>query len=129
MSMKYAKHKVTYNSGETVVWKIPTRSEFEEITLARGVGGSKYFYDWFEEVVQGKINKARRNCSIMLCVWVDKGDGSPAQFTPLIYWYLWNAYPTEISGFSCNEYTWANLAELTIKLCCEKIVREDIEIK
>ena len=119
MEIGIAKHDVVFESGESTTFLIPTSTTFKPISLARGISYSKAFIDWFTQASYGRIFKARTNCSI-----VAKGYHND-QWQELVRWNLYNAWVQSVSGFECNQYNWANLAELTIILVPETIVRED----
>ncbi|MBN2145912.1 MAG: phage tail protein [Anaerolineales bacterium] len=121
MEVGIAKHDVVFESGESTTFMIPTTTAFKPITLARGINHSSELYNWFTQASLGHIFKARRNCSIIANGYYND------IWQPLVIWNLTNAWIQSISGFECNQYTWANLAELTITLVVEAIQREDLQ--
>ena len=121
MELGTAKHDVVFESGESTTFLIPTTTTFKPITLARGISHSAELYNWFTQSMYGHIFKARKNCSIVAYGYYDD------IWQPLVNWHLTNAWIQAISGFECNQYTWANLAELTITLVVEAIEREDLQ--
>jgi phage tail-like protein len=59
-------HKiVSPDTGETIIQKIPGRLTWTEVTLKRGVTSSIDVWQWRQEVVDGKVDDARTNCSII----------------------------------------------------------------
>ena len=59
-------HKIVNpDTGETIIQKIPGRLTWTEVTLKRGVTSSIDVWQWRQEVVDGKVDDARTNCSII----------------------------------------------------------------
>jgi phage tail-like protein len=59
-------HKIVNpDTGETIIQKIPGRLTWTEVTLKRGVTSTIDVWDWRQEVVDGKVDDARTNCSIV----------------------------------------------------------------
>jgi phage tail-like protein len=59
-------HKiVSPDTGETIIQKIPGRLTWTEVTLKRGVTSTMDVWEWRQEVVDGKVDDARTNCSII----------------------------------------------------------------
>ena len=57
-------HKIVNpDTGETIIQKIPGRLTWTEVTLKRGVTSSIDVWQWRQEVVDGKVDDARTNCS------------------------------------------------------------------
>lgn len=81
--------KVTGENGETIIQKIPGRHTWTEITLKRGVTTNLEIWEWRKMVVQGKINDARTNCSI---VALSQDNQETAR------WNFTNAWPTKVTG-------------------------------
>jgi phage tail-like protein len=48
-----------------VVYRLPTRTTFSNITLKRGWTTSSDLWSWYADVIQGKIQP--RDCSIVMC--------------------------------------------------------------
>ncbi len=81
--------KVTGENGETQINKIPGRHTWTEITLKRGVTTNLDIWDWRKMVVEGKIDDARTNCSI---VALSQDNTETAR------WNFTNAWPSKVSG-------------------------------
>jgi phage tail-like protein len=77
------------NTGETLIRKIPGRLTWTEITLKRGVTSNVDVWTWRQDVVDGKIDDARTNCSITAH---DQGNAEIAR------WNLDAAWPSKVTG-------------------------------
>lgn len=99
-------HKVVNDKGQESVQKIPGRIKYTDITLKWGLTDNLSFWDWRQMVVEGKMDDARANCSIVM---FDR------DYTPIVRWDIENAWPTKVSGPSLssgsNEFS---VEELTI---------------
>jgi len=59
-------HKIVNpDTGETIIQKIPGRLTWTEVSLKRGVTSSIDVWQWRQEVVDGKVDDARTNCSVI----------------------------------------------------------------
>jgi phage tail-like protein len=77
------------NGNEPIIKQIPGRLTWTPITLRRGVTDLKDVWDWRQMVVEGKIEDARVNASII--AYSQSGE-------PVAQWDLENAWPSQISG-------------------------------
>jgi phage tail-like protein len=59
-------HKVVDEKGRESIHKVPGRLKWQDITLKRGITNNMDIWDWRDEVVQGKVDDARRNGSIVM---------------------------------------------------------------
>ncbi|MEE8392167.1 MAG: phage tail protein [Anaerolineae bacterium] len=83
-------HKIVDdNTGETINQKIPGRLTWTDVTLKRGVTSNIDVWEWRQEVVDGKVDDARTNCSI---VAYNQTNDEVAR------WNLENAWPSKIAG-------------------------------
>ena len=83
-------HKVVDDgTGETIIQKIPGRLTWSDITLKRGVTSSVDVWEWRQEVVDGKVDDARTNCSIIA---YNQTNDEVAR------WNLESAWPSKIAG-------------------------------
>ena len=83
-------HKITdAGTGETLIQKIPGRLTWTDITLKRGVTSSVDVWDWRQEVVDGKVEDARTNCSIIAYNQANEEIGR---------WNLESAWPSKVTG-------------------------------
>jgi phage tail-like protein len=83
-------HKVTNpETGETIIQKIPGRLIWTDVTLKRGVTSNIDVWDWRQQVVDGKVDDARTNCSI---VAYNQSNEEIAR------WNLDAAWPSKVSG-------------------------------
>jgi phage tail-like protein len=76
-------------TGETIVQKIPGRLTWTEVTLKRGVTSNLDIWDWRQAVVQGKIDDARTNCSVI---------AYSQDNTPIARWEFTDAWPSKVTG-------------------------------
>ncbi len=81
-------HKVQ-TDGREFVQKIPGRLKWGDITLKRGITNIVDAWDWRQLVVDGKLNQARKNGSIIM---YDRN------FAPVARWDFVNGWPSKISG-------------------------------
>ena len=59
-------HKVTNpESGETITQKFPGRLIWLDVTLRRGITSNIDVWEWRQLVVEGRVDEARTNCSII----------------------------------------------------------------
>ena len=104
---------IEYREGgdPTAVRKLPGRASFSDITLKRGVTGSRDLYDWHRSLLQGQID--RRNGQIILL------DDAGAE---VVRWVLSEAWPRKWVGPELNALS-NELAIETFVLACESIER------
>jgi len=98
-------HKVSYE-GKDFVQKLPGRVKWGDVTLKRGITDNLQVWEWRQLVEEGKMNDARKNCSILL---FDRSMEVAAR------WDFANAWPSKVSGPDIkadgNEY---GIEEMTI---------------
>ncbi|NLT74521.1 MAG: phage tail protein [Chloroflexi bacterium] len=82
-------HKVVDADGHEHILKIPGRLKWENITLKRGITENMDIWDWRDMVVQGKVDDARREGSIIM---FDQGLQEVAR------WNFEKAWPVKVSG-------------------------------
>jgi len=83
-------HKITNpDTGETIIQKIPGRLTWTEVTLKRGVTSNIDVWAWRQSVVEGKIDDARTNCSIIA---YNQGNEEIAR------WNFESAWPSKVTG-------------------------------
>lgn len=81
--------KVVTEKGESVVKQVPGRLTWTPITLKRGVTDLKDIWDWRQMVVDGKIEQARTNASV-----IAYGQDN----SPVARWNLESAWPSKVTG-------------------------------
>jgi phage tail-like protein len=81
-------HKVSYE-GKDFVQKMPGRLKWGDVTLKRGITDNLQVWEWRMLVEEGKMNEARKNCSILL---FDRAMEVAAR------WDFVNAWPSKVSG-------------------------------
>jgi phage tail-like protein len=82
-------HKVIDEKGREHIMKIPGRLKWENITLKRGITDNMDIWEWRDKVVEGKVEAARRDGSIIM---FDQGLKEVAR------WNFERAWPTKVSG-------------------------------
>lgn len=82
-------HLVMGTGGQEVVKKIPGRLKWEDITLKRGITTNMDIWDWRKTVVEGGVEEARRNGSIVM---YDQTGGEVGR------WNFERAWPSKVSG-------------------------------
>ena len=99
-------HKIVDEKGRESIQKIPGRLKWQDVTLKRGITDNMDIWDWREDVVQGKVDDARRNGSIVMF---------NQSLEEVARWNFENAWPVKVSGPSMkadsNEF---GIEELTI---------------
>ena len=82
-------HKIVDEKGRESIQKIPGRLKWQDITLKRGITDNMDIWDWREMVVQGKVDEARRNGSIVMF---------NQALEEVARWNFENAWPVKVSG-------------------------------
>lgn len=82
-------HKIVNDRGRELVQKIPGRLKWENITLKRGITSSMDIWKWRDQVVQGKVEEARKNGTITMF---------DQELRPVAQWDFVNAWPVKVSG-------------------------------
>ncbi len=59
-------HKAVDSKGMPVIQKIPGRVKWDNITLRRGITSDMALWQWRQKVIQGDIQGARKNGSVVL---------------------------------------------------------------
>lgn len=95
-------HRATIAGGQEVIRKEPGPLKFGDITLKRAMTDSKDLYEWIEQVLEGRIDEARRNGSL---VQYD------TQFNEIQRWNFENGWPTKWEGPTGK----ANANEVTVE--------------
>ena len=83
-------HKVVDEKGHEIIRKIPGRLKWGDVTLKRGITSDLQIWKWRDEVVQGKVKDARKNCTIIM---IDR-----ELQEPVAEWTLTNAWPSKVTG-------------------------------
>ncbi len=79
-------HRATLPGGQEVIRKLPGPTKFGDITLSRGMTDDSALYDWIQEVVEGKVDSARRNGSVV---------EYDTQYSEVSRWNFTNAWPSK----------------------------------
>jgi phage tail-like protein len=82
-------HKIVSDKGETIIQKLPGRMTWTEVTLKRGVTSNIDIWNWRKMVVDGKVEDARTNCSIIAYDQTMK---------EIARWNFENAWPSKVVG-------------------------------
>jgi phage tail-like protein len=78
--------------GQNGVHKLPTHSEYGNLTLKKGIGTNSDLYDWYAEVTARKWVKAKRSVLIAMI-----GGPLPVR-APTTMWILSGALPVKWTG-------------------------------
>lgn len=108
---------VTYNviddKGNVTTKYMPGQTTFKEVTLLRAMDSfSEEVKNRFVASVMGKLKTSKQNYSIR---WFD-GEGNS-----LVWWHLYAAIPSAITGFSFNAKTEAYYTDFELTLQAESI--------
>jgi phage tail-like protein len=83
-------HKVVNDkTGETLIQQVPGRLSWTPVNLKRGVTSSMDIWEWRQKVVEGKVESARTNCSIVAYNQENK---------EIARWNFANAWPSKVVG-------------------------------
>jgi len=80
---------VNSETGESIIRQIPGRLTWTPVTLKRGVTSSMDIWEWRQAVVDGKIEEARINCSVI---------AYDQENTEIARWNFDNAWPSKVVG-------------------------------
>jgi phage tail-like protein len=75
--------------GHDYVHKMPGRLKWGDVTLKRGITNNLEIWEWRQQVEEGKMTDARKNCAILL---YDRAGEVAAR------WDFLNAWPSKVSG-------------------------------
>jgi phage tail-like protein len=81
-------HKVIDDQGREVELKVPGRLYWGEIILTRSLTSNLVLWEWRQQVIEGAIEAARQNCSLLLF----DGQGSA-----VAQWELTNVWPAGLA--------------------------------
>jgi phage tail-like protein len=84
-----AQKVVNSETGETIINQIPGRLSWTPVTLKRGVTSTMDIWAWRQQVVEGKVETARTNCSIVAYNQENK---------EIARWNFDNAWPSKVTG-------------------------------
>ena len=76
-------------AGHEVVIKVPGRLKWGDVVLKRGITNDMKIWQWRQEVIDGKMEKARANCSIIM---------QDRTYADVARWDFQNAWPSKVSG-------------------------------
>ena len=82
-------HRENTIAGKEVIKKLPGQKKAENITLKRGTTDSPKLWEWHKKGMEGKIDEARKNASIVL---FDYAGGEIRRFN------LTNCWPSKVSS-------------------------------
>lgn len=80
---------VNSETGETIIQQIPGRLTWTPVSLKRGVTSNLDIWEWRKLVVEGKVEDARTNCSII---------AYSQDNTEIARWNFENAWPSKVVG-------------------------------
>lgn len=79
--------------GETIIRKIPGKLKWSNITLKRGMTDNQDLWKWRRKVIDGKVDEARKNGSIVI---YNQSDQEVSRFNFV------NGWPSKLTGPSLN---------------------------
>ena len=82
-------HKVVDSRGRELIQKIPGRLKWESVTLNRGITDNMDIWDWRQLVIDGKVDEARKNGSIVMF---------DQELQERARWNFENAWPVKVTG-------------------------------
>ncbi|MCH8825371.1 MAG: phage tail protein [Chloroflexi bacterium] len=106
-------HQAVSSTGVSIQQKIPGDLTWSEITLERGITNDMSLWDWRQEVINGNIDTARRDGSIVMY------DGS---LTEVARWNFVRGWPSAWTGPDVGADNQAVAIE-TITIAHEGLVR------
>ena len=59
-------HQAVDEQGRSVIQKLPGDLTWDDITLRRGISDDQALWDWRQKVIEGKVNDARANGSVIM---------------------------------------------------------------
>jgi phage tail-like protein len=106
---------IEYREGDfpTHTRKIPGLTKYSNVILKRGTTDTKALHDWYQLIVDGKVQQARRNMSIILN---DELGGEAAR------WNFVEAWPTKYDPSDLNAKG-NDIAIETLEVAHEGMVR------
>jgi len=75
--------------GHELNRKLPGRLKFTDVTLKRGITSDLKIWEWRDQIVQGKVVDARKNCSITMF---------NREYVAVAVWNFVNAWPSKVTG-------------------------------
>lgn len=82
-------HKVVDESGHEITRKIPGRLKWGDVTLKRGITSNLDLWEWRDQVVNGDVKGARKNCTVTM---MDRA------YSPVAVWHFTAAWPSKVNG-------------------------------
>jgi phage tail-like protein len=61
-----ATHAAVDDKGKQILQKIPGNLSYDDLVLRRGITDSTDLWDWRQKVIDGKVNQARANGSVIM---------------------------------------------------------------
>lgn len=96
----------TTDNGEMTIKKLPGHHKWGDVTLKRGYTDDMTLFNWRQEVIDGQIDSARRNGSIVVYDFANQ---------EVLRWNFVNAWPSKLSASNLSSSSdEALIEELTI---------------
>jgi phage tail-like protein len=83
------RHKAVDDGGHELIQIIPGRLKWSDVTLKRGITDKMDIWEWRQKVVEGKMDEARTNCSIVM---------TDRNYEDVARWDFVNAWPSKVTG-------------------------------
>lgn len=106
-------HRETDSSGKQYIIKQPGNLKVGDVSLKWGMTSSLDLFDWRQEIIEGKVDEARKDCSIIMY----NQSGEPVGRVELK-----RAWPSKYKAPDVNTSN-NNVAVEEITLACEEILR------
>jgi phage tail-like protein len=114
MEVTEAEYRVG-NYAENHVRKVSGLHKVTDVTLKRGVIGTKDLFDWIDEVRQGRVGDAIADSTVTIYLMDETGQNQ------VMYWTLKGAKPKSYKGVTLNAKGGTEVAIEELVLSCEKI--------
>ncbi len=83
-------HKIVNpETGETIIQKIPGRMAWTDVVLKRGVTSTIDIWEWRQQIVDGAVEEARTNCSVVAYNQANE---------EIARWNLESSWPSKVTG-------------------------------
>jgi phage tail-like protein len=106
-------HRVSDDKGNAVIQKIPGNIKYSNIVLRRGITDDRSLHDWRQEIIDGKVESARKNGSIVMY---------GPDMSERVRYNFERGWPCKLKGPSLDAKK-NEVAVEELEICVEKCVR------